>query len=205
MTWRDWGIMRWLCAVIFVGLIALLMAATRGLGAWSSAESAPVSTAVPMPSAAAFTNPVLADPNAIAATSLFSRNRSADVQSFGGKAESESNAQGAQDWVLVSMLITPSLTMAVFNGSDQQAIRVKLGDTVAGSAWRFSQAEPRAAILTGPGGERRLELRIDPGRAALPNVGGNAQTETPIQQMQQRLEQQRSSLPSATNTGFNSP
>lgn len=62
---------------------------------------------------------------------------------------------------LTSVLITPQLKLAIVqNVSDGASRRVRLGDTLEGTAWRLVQLEPRRAVFEGPEGQRDLALRV---------------------------------------------
>lgn len=72
---------------------------------------------------------------------------------------------------LTSVLITPNLKLAIVqNTSDGASRRVRLGDTLEGTAWRLVQLEPRRAVFEGPEGQRDLPLRVFDGS------GGQAPT-----------------------------
>jgi len=74
-------------------------------------------------------------------------------------------ATGELDVVLSSVLITPTLQMAIFtDNKDASSRRVRLGDPVPGSNWRLAVLEPRRAVLSGPEGERELMLRVFDGQ-----------------------------------------
>jgi general secretion pathway protein N len=65
------------------------------------------------------------------------------------------------DVSLTSVLITPRLQMAILTDNQGgNSRRVRVGDQVAGTAWRLVQVEPRKVMLEGPGGQRTLELRV---------------------------------------------
>jgi general secretion pathway protein N len=62
---------------------------------------------------------------------------------------------------LTSVLITANLKLAIVqNISDGLSRRVRLGDTLEGTAWRLVQLEPRRAVFEGPDGQRDLALRV---------------------------------------------
>jgi general secretion pathway protein N len=89
----------------------------------------------------------------------------------------EGNDAGADnpvtfDFVLTSVLITPTVKMAILQrggaqGSDEP-LRLKLGE--ASNGWRLVDVSPRSAVLDGPQGRYTLELRVFGG------VGGEAPT-----------------------------
>lgn len=163
----PWGIGRWLAWTVLGVVIALCVAAFYGLGGWSSPLPPKPVTAHELPSPAALT-PSMSEVSAlaqIAQHSLFSPQRGMDNQSF-GSTETSSEGQAVVDWTVISIVITPSLTVAVFTAPGQAPVRAKLGETVPGSVWRFTRAEPRAVILEGPSGERQLPLRTFDGVGA---------------------------------------
>lgn len=81
---------------------------------------------------------------------------------------------GDLDVVLTSVLITPTLQMAIFtDNKDATSRRARLGELVPGSNWRLAVLEPRRAVLEGPQGQRELGLRVFDGK------GGQAPTPLP--------------------------
>ncbi|QCO68410.1 general secretion pathway protein GspN [Luteimonas yindakuii] len=80
------------------------------------------------------------------------------------------------DVVLTSVLITPSLQMAIVQpreGGD--ALRVRVGDAPRGFGnWALRSVSPRAAVFAGPDGERVLELRVYDGRGGQPPTPASA-------------------------------
>ncbi|MCD9030525.1 general secretion pathway protein GspN [Luteimonas sp. Y-2-2-4F] len=80
------------------------------------------------------------------------------------------------DLVLTSVLITPSLEMAIVQPRDGgESLRVRVGEAPRGfGGWTLRSVAPRSAAFDGPEGERTLELRVYDG------VGG--QPPTPIAQ-----------------------
>lgn len=73
------------------------------------------------------------------------------------------------DVILTSVLITPRLRLAILtDAKDATSSRVRVGENVAGSNWRLARLEPRLAVLEGPGGERKLDLRVYDGQGGLP-------------------------------------
>ncbi len=83
------------------------------------------------------------------------------------------NSAAELDVSLGSVLITPTLKMALFReNKDGASRRVRLGDLIEGTGWRLVQLEPRRAILEGPTGQRQMDLLVFNGK------GG--QSPTPI-------------------------
>lgn len=71
------------------------------------------------------------------------------------------------DVSLTSVLITPRLQMAILTDNQGGASRrVRVGENLAGTAWRLASVAPRSATLEGPGGQRTLELRVFNGEGA---------------------------------------
>ena len=79
---------------------------------------------------------------------------------------------------LTSVLITPNLKLAIVqNLGDGASRRVRLGDTLEGTAWRLVQLEPRRAVFEGPDGQRDLALRVFDGaggQSPTPQAGSGA-------------------------------
>lgn len=86
-------------------------------------------------------------------------------------APAAGEGSGDLDVVLTSVLITPTLQMAIFtDNKDASSKKAKLGEVVPGSNWRLAVLEPRRAVLEGPSGQRELGLRVFDGK------GGQAPT-----------------------------
>lgn len=162
----QWGVFRWLGLLGWVLSAGLCLAAYVGMGGWS--QALPTAAVDEPPSQAQdMARPLTSAPidtRLIAQHSLFSQQRGPDRQSFATPSAGADSAM-SQDWVLASMMITPSMTVAVFLSPDQRAARVRLGEGLPGGVWTFARAEPRAAILIGASGERRLALRTYTGQA----------------------------------------
>jgi general secretion pathway protein N len=89
----------------------------------------------------------------------------------------EEAAAPAFDLVLSSVLITPSLELAIVQPAQGgEGLRVKVGESPAGfPGWRLSELAPRRAVFDGPEGRRELELRVFDGAGGQPPtpfVGG---------------------------------
>jgi general secretion pathway protein N len=75
------------------------------------------------------------------------------------------------DAVLTSVLITPSLQLAILTDNQGGASRrVRVGETVQGTAWRLVQLNPRQAIFEGPAGQRVMDLRVYNGVGGAPGT-----------------------------------
>jgi general secretion pathway protein N len=79
----------------------------------------------------------------------------------------------AFDYVLTSVMITPTFKMAIIQAPDGRTapLRIKLGEAHETLPnWRLQSLDARSAVFVGPEGERRLDLRVYNG------VGGEAPT-----------------------------
>lgn len=88
-------------------------------------------------------------------------------------ATGEGDAQApAFDYVLTSVLITPSLRMAILQPSQGgEGVRIKQGEAASGAPqWTLVDLQPRSAVFEGPEGRRTLDLRVFDGS------GGQAPT-----------------------------
>jgi general secretion pathway protein N len=104
----------------------------------------------------------------IGARPLFSENR--QPQPFYLNADGDDNAAPAFDFVLTSVLLTPTLKEAIVqpsNGGD--STRIKLGEAAESQpAWRLTALEPRSAVFEGPEGQKTLDLRVFDGNGGEP-------------------------------------
>lgn len=89
----------------------------------------------------------------------------------------EAGQGNAFDFVLTSILRTPTLHMAILQPTaGGRSLGVKLGESPDGVAgWSLASVESRAAVFNGPDGEARLALRQFDG------VGGEAPTPMAVQ------------------------
>lgn len=78
------------------------------------------------------------------------------------------DAAPASDFELSSVLITPTLRMAILQPAQGgEPVRMKLGEAnEALPGWRLTELAPRSAVLEGPEGRRTLELRVFAGGEA---------------------------------------
>lgn len=106
----------------------------------------------------------------ISARPLFSDDR--QPQPFSLVAEGDSDSAPKFDYILTSVLITPTLKMAIVQPSaGGDSIRVRLGQAAdALPSYRLTALNPRSAIFVGPDGEHALDLRVFDGS------GGQAPT-----------------------------
>ena len=87
----------------------------------------------------------------------------------------EAPGAGAFDYVLTSVMITPTLQLAILQTPDgAKALRVKVGEAPeTHPAWRLSSLSPRGAVFDGPEGQKVLELRVFDGQGGqAPTVAG---------------------------------
>jgi general secretion pathway protein N len=104
----------------------------------------------------------------ISARPLFSEDRR--PQPFSLSAEGDEDAQPTFDFVLTSVLLTPTLKMAIVQPSGGGAsVRIKLGEAAEEQpAWRLAALNPRSAVFEGPDGQHTLELRVFDGSGGEP-------------------------------------
>ena len=125
----------------------------------------------------------------IGARPLFSDDRRPRPFSLQPQGEGE-EAADTFDYVLTSVLITPSLRMAIVQptaGGD--SIRIKLGEAAEQAAsWRLVTLNPRSAVFAGPGGDKTLDLRVYDGTGGEgPTQVGNATEATDAAQPAQPM------------------
>jgi general secretion pathway protein N len=104
----------------------------------------------------------------ISARPLFSEDRR--PQPFSLTAEGDNDAAPKFDYVLTSVLITPTAKVAILQPSaGGDSIRVKLGEAAdALPAYRLTALNPRSAVFEGPDGEHALDLRVFDGNGGQP-------------------------------------
>jgi general secretion pathway protein N len=109
----------------------------------------------------------------IASRPLFSTDRRPKPFSLQGGADGEGkNAEF--DYRLTSVLITPSLKMAILQPPDgSKSVRVRMGEAPeTHPAWRLETLNARSAVFVGPEGPRTLELRVFDGQGGQPPTPG---------------------------------
>jgi len=114
----------------------------------------------------------------IAARPLFSEDRR--PQSFSLQPEGDAAQAQAFDFVLTSVLMTPSLKMAIVQpAAGGESIRMKLGEAPAeAQGWRLVALNPRSAVFEGPQGQKTLDLRVFNGQGGeTPTAAANPATE----------------------------
>lgn len=104
-----------------------------------------------------------------AARPLFSENRQPQPFYISGE---EGEQPRSFDFVLSSVLITPTLKMAILQTTEGgQSVRVKLGEAPESAPnWQLVEINPRSVVIAGPEGRQTLELRVFDG------AGGQAPT-----------------------------
>lgn len=114
----------------------------------------------------------------ISARPLFSEDRR--PQPFSLTAEGDGDNAPKFDYVLTSVLITPTLKMAIVQPSaGGDSIRVKLGEAAeALPSYRLTALNPRSAVFEGPDGEHALDLRVFDGNGGQPPTAVQAPEET---------------------------
>ena len=114
----------------------------------------------------------------ISARPLFSENRL--PQPFSLTADGDTDNAPKFDYVLTSVLITPTLKMAIVQPSaGGDSIRVKLGEASdALPSYRLTALNPRSAVFEGPDGEHALDLRVFDGNGGQPPTAVQLPEET---------------------------
>jgi general secretion pathway protein N len=135
----------------------------------------------------------------ISARPLFSEDRR--PQPFSLVPEGDANAAPAFDFVLTSVLITPTLKMAIVQPSaGGVSTRIKLGNAAEQQpAWRLTALNPRSAVFEGPDGQKTLDLRVYDGTGGEPptalNTAGQPAGSTPVPAPPGTKPMPRSSVP----------
>lgn len=158
-TVAGWALLAWLLAVVGMGRHAPELAADPGL-----LKPLPRMR----PPAAERLGP-LAQYAQIGERPLFTQDRRPRPFFLQGGGEGEGQAT-AFDYVLTSVLITPTLQMAILQPADgSESIRVKLGDVPSSHpSWRLSALDARSAVFEGPDGRREMTLRVFDGKGGQP-------------------------------------
>ena len=108
----------------------------------------------------------------VGARPLFSEDRR--PQPFFLQAQGDEQAAPAFDFVLTSVLLTPTFRMAIVQPTaGGESVRMKMDESPAeAQGWRLVALEPRRATFEGPQGTKTLDLRTFNG------TGGTAPTRT---------------------------
>jgi len=164
----------WLLAAIAAWAVASLLLALFGMGARIAKlpeDSALVRALPSLPKASPERLGALVQYGEIINRPLFADDRrphAFSLQPQGGEDQAK-----AFDYVLTSVMITPTFKMAIIQPPDGRSapLRIKLGEAHESLPnWRLQSLDARGAVFVGPEGERRLELRVFNG------VGGEAPT-----------------------------
>lgn len=92
----------------------------------------------------------------------------------------DGNSDAPLDVLLTSVLIAGDLKLAIVQRQgDTASLRVRLGETVPGTAWRLVELQPRRAAFEGPQGRRELDLRVFDGSGGATVVSGTPRAPTP--------------------------
>ena len=164
-----WNMRTWLLAVVAAWAVLAALLAVFGLGSRITPLPADPALVQPLPKLPATPAERLGDPNQYADVGnrpLFSEDRRPKPFFLSGEA----TAAPTFDLVLTSVLITPSLQLAIVQPSQGgEGLRVKVGESPTGFAgWRLAELDPRRAVFDGPEGRRELELRVFDGAGGQP-------------------------------------
>ena len=172
MRLDDAGPRTWLLATVAGWAVLAWLLAVLGMGRHAQALDADPGLLRPLPSArppAAQRLGPLSQYAAIAQRPLFSQDRQPKPFFLQGGAEGESQ-QAAFDYLLTSVLITPTLKMAILQPADgSESVRVRLGEVPESHpAWRLTSLDARSAVFEGPEGRREMTLRVFDGQGGQP-------------------------------------
>jgi len=170
--------MTWLLAAICGWALLLLIAVATGLGNRFPTPTVPAPPALVAPALLEARGRLgsFDDYNEVGARPLLNADRRPSP------IAASSDGSGADlDVALTSVLLTPTLKLAILTGKDGTSYRVRLGESVRGSAWTLTQLEPRRAVLAGPSGQRTLDLRVYDGGGAPGKPPGNSEPDPSAQ------------------------
>ncbi|GAB3348607.1 type II secretion system protein XpsN [Lysobacter tyrosinilyticus] len=173
MRFDSAGPRTWLLAATATWALLALLLALFGMGGHVSTlpEDLALLKALPvLPKAPPERLGLLTQYSEIANRPVFADDRRPHAFSLQPQGEEQVKAF---DYVLTSVIITPTFKMAIIQPPDNRSppLRIKLGehdDSLPN--WTLQSIEPRTAVFIGPEGERKLELRVYNG------VGGEAPT-----------------------------
>lgn len=173
MRFDSAGPRTWLLAATAGWALLILLLAVFGMGSQIATlpEDMALVKALPvLPKAPPERLGALAQYGEIANRPLFADDRRPHAFSLQPQGEDQAKAF---DYVLTSVIITPTFKMAIIQPPDNRTapLRIKLGESDdALPNWHLQSLDARSAVFIGPEGERRLELRVYNG------VGGEAPT-----------------------------
>ena len=173
----------WLLATVAGWALLLWVLSLLGLGQYVQLLPDDPSLAAHLPQLAAASPERLGPLSQYSETSarpLFSEDRR--PQPFSIAPEGDDNAPPAFDFILTSVLLTPTLKMAIVQPSaGGESTRIKLGDAaVAQPSWRLTALNPRSAIFDGPDGQKTLDLRVYDGTGGEPPTSDHMTSQTGI-------------------------
>lgn len=205
----------WLLAAVAGWAVLAWLLSLAGMGRHASALDVDTSQLPPLPqpraSVAAPAGP-LSQFDQIGARPLFSDDRKPKPFLLQGEGGAES-AQ-AFDFVLSSVLITPSLKLAILQSPDRsKSLRVKLGESPESQpSWRLTELSPRNAVFEGPEGRRSMDLRTfdgtggePPTAIAQPGAAPVGQSVRPTPQTQPQPQQPAASSSSPASRAAAAP
>jgi general secretion pathway protein N len=179
----TWNVRTWLLAVVAGWAVLAALLALFGLGGRITPLPADPALVQALPRLPANPPERLGALNQyadVAARPMFSEDRRPKPYFLSG----EESAAPAFDLVLTSVLITPSLELAIVQPAQGgEGLRVKVGESPAGfPGWRLAELDPRRAVFDGPEGRRELELRVFDGSGGQPPspVAGGAPGAAPV-------------------------
>lgn len=154
----GWGLLAWLLAVFGMGSAIAPLLDDPGL--LKPIPALPASSTGRLGPMAQYTG--------IGARPLFAEDRR--PKAFSLKGDDGTDASQAFDYLLTSVLITPSLQLAILQSPDgSKSARVKLGEAPESHpAWRLSALNARSAVFDGPGAQRTIDLRVFDGTGGSP-------------------------------------
>ena len=153
----------WLLATCAGWALAAWLLALAGLGAHARLLADDPSLLQPLPQVPEAMAQRLGPPGTYAAASnrpLFASDRRPHPFALEA-AEDEAEAKGGFEYILTSVLIAPTLRMAIVQPTGGgEGIGVRLGEAAdAIPGWRLVELAPRSAVFEGPEGRKSLPLR----------------------------------------------
>jgi general secretion pathway protein N len=203
-----WNVRTWLLAVVAGWAVLVALLALFGLGSRITPlpdDPALVQKLPRLPAAPPERLGPLEQYADVGGRPLFSEDRRPKPFFLSG----EEAAAPAFDLVLTSVLITPSLQLAIVQPAQGgEGLRVKVGESPAGfPGWQLAELGPRRAVFDGPEGRRELELRIFDGASGQPptQVAGAMPGTPPLTAVPPAGAVAPPAAPGGRTTGGNSP